>query len=253
MSIFTGATVIMGAVTETESLRETVLKLLELCDHRDLREIIIGCSQHVTPESKAAANEMAALNTDVPIVVFMQKRPGLSGFLDAIEITRGSHCIPVASDMALDLTCVPEMIRRAKEEPDTIVSTSRWMKGCTFYEYSRVRRILNKSAQLFLRLLFHTELTDLTNPCQIAPTELYRSIRFENEGFPFLLEVVLKPLRLGYRFEEIPTNCYSRKEGRSNNSIRQTAMYLPTALHIRLMKKKDILKSDSKLYQNLFG
>lgn len=248
MAEFKNATIMMGAVDETDSLRETVLTILELCDHKDLREIIIGYSQKVTPESKAVVDEMAALDTDVPIVTFMQKRKGISGLVDMIDVARGSHCILVASDMALDLDCVAKMIEEAKKSGDTIISSSRWLKGCEFYDYSKIKHFLNFVAQIFLRILFRAKITDFTNPCQIAPTELYQSIEWENEGFPILIEMVLKPLKLGYKFSEVPTNCYPRKQGKSKNSFKQTAMYLSTALHIRFMNKKDVLKKDSEMY-----
>ncbi len=253
MAEFKNVTIMMGAVDETDSLRETVLTVLKLCNHNDLREIIIGYSQKVTPESKAVVDEMAALETDVPIVTFMQKRKGISGLVDMIDVARGSHCILVASDMAHDLECIVTMIEKAKIDGNTIVSSSRWLKGCEFIEYNKIKYFLNSVAQVFLRILFGEKITDFTNPYQIAPTELYQSIEFENEGFPILIEMVLKPLRLGYKFLEIPTNCYPRKQGKSKNSFKQTAMYLTTALHIRFMKKKDILKKDSELFKKLFN
>ena len=253
MNEFVNGSVMMGAVTETDSLRETVRQVLELCGHRDLCEIIIGWSQHVTPESLAVVKELAAMESDVPIVTFEQKRRGISGLVDMIDAARGSHCILVASDLAQDLSIVPRMIESAKEDGALIASASRWMKGCAFYDYGTVKRAVNFAAQIFLRVLFHSKITDFTNPVQIAPTELYQAIEFENEGFPILIEMVLKPLRLGYRFRELPTNCYARKQGRSNNSFRQTAQYFTTALHIRFMDKKDILKKDSALYRRLFG
>ena len=243
----------MGAVTETDSLRETVRQVLDLCDHSDLKEIIIGYSQHVTPESLAVVKELAALDCGVPIVTFMQKRRGISGLVDMIDVARGSHCILLASDLAQDLRIVPQMIESAKADPQRIASASRWMKGCTFYDYGALKKLLNRAAQIFLKILFHSGITDFTNPVQIAPTELYQSIAFENEGFPILIEMVLKPLRLGCRFTEIPTNCYARKQGKSNNSMKQTAQYFSTALHIRFMKKEKILKPDSALYRTMFG
>lgn len=253
MDEFTGASVMMGAVTETDSLRETVKQVLALCDHKDLCEIIIGWSQHVTPESLSVVKELAAMECDVPIVTFEQKRRGISGLVDMIDAARGSHCILVASDLAQDLSILPKMIASAKRDGSVIASASRWMKGCVFYDYGRAKKMMNFAAQLFLRVLFRAKITDFTNPVQIAPTELYQAIAFENEGFPILVEMVLKPLRLGYRFTEIPTNCYARKQGRSNNSFRQTAAYFTTALHIRFMKKEAILKPDSALYRRMFG
>ena len=250
---FQNASVMMGAVTETDPLRETVLQILRLTPHEDLKEIIIGYSQHVTPESLAVVRELAAMDTDVPIVTFMQKRRGISGLVDMIEAARGSHCILVASDLAQDLSIVPRMIEEAKKDGGVIVSASRWLDGCNFYGYGRIKKLVNRAAQIFLKVLFGSNITDFTNPVQIVPTEVYQSIEFENEGFPILIEMVLKPLRLGFRFSEIPTNCYARKQGKSNNSFRQTAQYFTTALHVRFMKKEAILKADSPLYRRLFG
>lgn len=231
----------MGAVSETESLRQTVNTLLEICEHNDITEIIIVHSQKVTPQCREVIKEITEMECDIPIVVFEQIRPFLASINDGIDIAKGSHCLLVASDMALDLSVVPKMIEAAKVEPDVIHSASRWMKGCKFYDYGTVKKFLNFCAQKFLAVLYMRNLTDFTIPVQIAPTKLYQSIKFEEIGFPFLLEMVLKPIRLGYKFKEIPTNCYPRTDGKSSNSFKQTFSYLRVALHIRFMPKKDIL------------
>lgn len=231
----------LGAVTEAESLKETVRTILDICDPDDLKEILICYSDRTTEESMAAVNEIKQAEDKVPIVVFKQTRPKMACVNDTIDLSRGSHCLLLASDMALDLDTVPKLIELAKKEPDVIHSVSRWKKGCKFYGYGRIKHIVNFCAQKFLAVLYMRNLTDFTIPVQIAPAELYKSIKFEEEGFPFLLEMVLKPIRLGYKFTETPTNCYSRKEGKSSNSTKQTIDYLRVALHIRFMKKKDIL------------
>lgn len=241
MTEFRNLSIMLGAVTEAETLKETVRTVLSICDHKDLKEIIICYSERSTKESMAAVAEIKASESDVPIVVMKQVRPYMASVNDTIDASRGSHCLLLASDMALDLDVVPRLIELAKKEPDVIHSVSRWMKGCKFYGYGRVRRIINFFAQKFLAVLYMKNLTDFTIPVQIAPAELYKSIKFEETRFPFLLEMVLKPIRLGYEFTETPTNCYSRKEGKSSNSALQTMDYLRVALHIRFMKKEDIL------------
>ncbi len=252
MTEFRNVSIMLGVVDETDTLRQTVLTLLDICDSKDLCEILICCAPHITDDSRKVVDELLLLETDVPVIAFTQKRNKLAAFVDTMEICRGSHTILVASDMALDLSCVVDMIEKAKQDGDRIVSSSRWMKGCTFVEYGTFKKMLNFLAQQFLKILYGAKLTDFTNPCQIVPTELYQAIKWENEGFPILIEMVLKPLRLGYRFIEVPTNCYPRKQGKSSNSRKQTAMYFNTALHVRFMKKKDILKKDSQLYKKMF-
>lgn len=253
MAEFRNVTIATGAVDETDSLRQTVHTLLEVCTTEDVAEILICCAKHISPECQRVVDELTLMKTDVPVIAFTQKRNKLGAVVDCIERAEGSHCIFTDSDLALDLTCVAEMIKRAKESPDSIISSSRWLEGCTFVEYGRLKKLLNFIAQRFLGILFSASLTDFTNPFQIAPTVLYKSIDWENEGFPIFIEMVLKPLRLGYKFTEVPTNCYPRRQGESKNSFLQTAMYLKTALHIRFMKKKDILKKDSLLYKKMNG
>ena len=231
----------LGAVSETESLKKTVNTVLDICDHEYVTEVIIGYPDRITPDCLAVVNELSNMKSDVPIVTFRQTRPFMAGINDMIDVARGSHCMLLASDMALDLSVIPQMIEKTKTAPDVIHSVSRWKKGCKFYGYGNIKRIINFCAQKFLAVLYMKNLTDFTIPVQIAPTELYRSIRFEEVGFPFLIEMVLKTIRLGYKFTETPTNCYSRKEGKSSNSFMQTADYLRVALHIRFMKKEDIL------------
>lgn len=247
MSEFKNLSIMTGAVTETDSLRETVNTLLSVCSKDDLKEIIICYADRTTPETMEVLRELKEAPQDVPIVVMKQKRPFMACINDAIDVAKGSHCLLVASDMPLDLSGIPVLIEMAKKDPDTIHSLSRWMKGCKFYEYGKFKKALNFFAQKFLAVLYMRKMTDFTNPVQIAPAELYKSIRFEETGFPFLLEMVLKPIRLGYKFTETPTNCYPRKEGKSSNSVKQTAAYLRVALHIRFMPEKDILLPEKDL------
>lgn len=241
MKEFKNLSIMLGAVTEVETLKQTVQIILEICNAEDLKEIIICYSDRTTEESMSAVNQIKASEGEVPIVVMKQKRPYMACVNDTIDISRGSHCLLLPSDMALDLNTVPVLIDLTKKHPDVIHSVSRWKKGCKFYGYGKLKRLINFCAQKFLAVLYMRNMTDFTIPVQIAPAELYKSIKFEETGFPFLLEMVLKPIRLGYKFTETPTNCYSRKEGKSSNSFMQTAAYLRVALHVRFMKKKDIL------------
>ena len=246
MSEFSGVSIMLGAVTETESLRKTVETVIALCDKSDLAEIAIGYSPRATEGCLAVLDELQSTDLGVPTNNFVQKRPFMAGISDIIDSAKGSHCLLLASDMALDLDCVPKMIEMAKKQPNVIHKCSRWMPGCKFYDYGKLKQAANFLAQRYLRLLYGVKLTDFTIPVQIVPTEVYQSIEFEEIGFPMLFEMVLKPLRLGCEFTEIPTNCYPRTDGKSSNSVKQISQYLRLSLHVRFMKKEDILKKDCK-------
>lgn len=242
VSEFKNVSILTGAVTETDSLRETVNTVLALCNHDDIAEIVICYPDRVTPECLSVINELTSLNCDVPIVSFEQTFPFMSFIVEMIDKAKGSHCITIDSDLALDLTLIPQMIEGAKKEPDTIFSASRWLGGNEFEGYGKIKNIINFLSQKFLSVLYSSNLTDFTIPMQIAPTKLYRSINFEETNFALLLEMVLKPLRLGTKFKELPTDCRSRKQGKSSNSTLQLLSYLKVALRVRFMPKDKILR-----------
>ena len=116
MSEFRNVSILIGAVTETDSLRKTVDTVLGLCSHEDLSEIMICYPDRVTPECLAVINELTARGGDVPVISFEQTYPFMSFIVEMIEKAKGSHCITVDSDLALDLTLIPQMIEGAKKE-----------------------------------------------------------------------------------------------------------------------------------------
>ena len=242
MAEFSGVSIVTGAVTETESLRRTVEFILENCNHEDLAEIVIGYPDRATPECVAVINELEAQPRDVRVWGFRQTMPKIGFLIEAFDFAKGSHVITVDSDMALDLELIPKMIEGAKKEPDTIFSASRWLGGNKFEGYNKFKKLLNFSAQKFLAVLYQSKLTDFTIPFQIAPTELLRSINFEETSFALFMELVLKPVRLGCKIKELPSDCRERTQGKSSNSFATIPLYLKTALHIRFMPKDKILK-----------
>ena len=242
MAEFSGVSIVTGAVTETDSLRRTVEFILENCNHEDIAEIVIGYPDRATSECVAVINELEAQPRDVRVWGFKQTRPKIGFLIEAFDFAKGSHVITVDSDMALDLKLIPQMIENAKKEPDTIFSASRWMGGNKFEGYNKLKKLLNFSAQKFLAVLYQSKLTDFTIPFQIAPTQLLRSINFEETSFALFMELVLKPVRLGCKIKELPSDCRERTQGKSSNSFATIPLYLKTALHIRFMPKDKILK-----------
>ena len=242
MNEFKGVSIVTGAVTETVSLQKTVDFILGNCNRTDIAEIIIGYPDRATPECLATIKAIENSQLGVPVITFLQKRERLGFLTEAFDKASGSHIITVDSDMALDLSLIPEMIENAKREPETIFSASRWLGGNKFYGYNKFKRLLNFCAQKFLAVLYSSDLTDFTIPFQIVPTKILQSIEFEETGFAIFIEMVLKPLRIGCRIKELPTDCYERTQGKSNNSFSQLPSYLRTALHVRFMPEENILK-----------
>ena len=172
-------------------------------------------------------------------------QPG-KGFGDAIrasfnEVT-GTHMVVWSADEATDVASFPEMLRLSKAHPEKIIKISRWMRKDGFEGYGRIKKCINFVSQRAFALLYRSKLTEFTNPTQIAPVRVYRSIRWERTGFEFLPEMVFKPLRLGVEFTEVPTKNVAREEGHTHNHLKGWLMYYFMIVKIRFTKKENLLK-----------
>lgn len=239
-------TVLIGATSESTALKKTVKSIVDTCNKQDIERIIIVKSKTAT---KPCNDAIADLEKMYPGLVegYEQNRPYMGGGIrDGADITKTTHFLVFPGDLAIGLDSVSKMIEKEKQMPDGIVKASRWLLPGSFHDYPPVRKFFNKTAQCFLRILFHTRLTDMTIPVQIMPVKLYQRINWKEVGFPFATEFVLCPLRLGVAFMEVPAACYQRTEGHSSNSGIQTAMYLKTALRIRFTKPEKLLKQTER-------
>ena len=238
---FSSITVVVGANDERQSMIPTVDALMEN-GAADIGKILLVRPAVVSEECREV---IRILEQKYPekVVDFVQTRPHIGGAIrDGFDTADTSHIILLPGDMAIGLSVIPELIAGVKQEPDVIFKVSRWLNKNSFHGYSPVKMAFNACGQWFLRLTFGTAITDLTCPVQVMPTALYHSIDWQELNFPFLEEMVLVPLRLGVGIKEIPAECFERREGRSSNSVKQTALYLKTALRIRFAPKEKLLK-----------
>ncbi len=238
---FSGVTVILPAVTETDSLDETALALKATSDP-DIAEVLVVVCDRTTPESLARCRALDA-QFGGRLRIHHQRLPFLGGAMrEAFELATASHVIMMASDLETDPAVVPAFIEVAKKQPQVVVTASRWASGGGFSGYGPVRVAANWVFQRLTSLIYRTALTDATFGYRLFPTALVQAINWEGLRHEFLLETVLKPLRLGVEVVEVPTFWTPRREGESQNSLSTQARYLRTLLVERFQPRSRILR-----------
>ncbi len=222
-----GVTVVVPVVTETDSLDETVKILHDTSDHWIQQVLIVVCDR-TTPESLARC--AAARDTfGDRLVIHRQSLPYLGGAIrEAFALASASHTLMMSSDLETDPTIVPDMLALAAENPAAIVTASRWAAGGSFSGYGAHRVALNWVFQRLTSVTYRTHLTDATFGYRVFPTSLLQSIVWQGLRHEFLLETVLKPVRLGVEVLEVPTRWVPRREGESQNSVSTQARYIRT-------------------------
>ena len=236
--------IILPAMDETYSLSQTVDTIMGTCKRKDLAEIIIVVCDRSTKECVQTAEEIKQkYYQEIPVIVHFQKKPFVGGAVqEGMDMAKGSHVVLMSSDLETDPHLIKEFIRLEKQNPDKIVTATRWKKGGGFKGYNKIKLIANGIFQRMIAVMFMVNLSDITYAYRIFPKELMLSIKWEESKHPFFLETALKPIRLGVKFIEIPVKWQARTEGVSQNSFWANFKYFKTAWHVRFMKKKDILK-----------
>lgn len=243
MGKFTGASVIVTALRETDSLRRAINIVLDTCHHEDICEIIIALAKISTQDCVRTAEDICKNSGDVKIRIMFQKRPFIGGaFKDAFDTAEGSHVVMLAADMDTDPAVVCKFIEKSKLFPDSIITASRWNKGGGFVGYSKVKKVCNFIFNHVFSVVYNTKLSDITYGFRLIPTELARSINWEETKHPFYMETALKPIRLGIDFVEVPAVWRASDSGESVNSFAHNFAYFKPVIKNRFIRKEDILK-----------
>jgi len=241
---FESTTIILPVMNETTSLDETVKIILDEVQDK-IREIIIVVCKRTTPEALTVVERLRAELPEL-VVVHEQKLPYLGGAMrEAFELARGSHLVLMASDLETNPHDVKQLIAGAEKNPAAIIAASRWLRAGSFQGYSTVKLILNWIFQMLFAVLYGKRLTDMTYAYRIYPTKLVQSVRWEELRHPFLLEALVKPLRLGVEVIEIPSVWKARTEGASQNTFFRNFVYFRTGFKTRLLSKRSILKAEA--------
>jgi glycosyltransferase involved in cell wall biosynthesis len=231
--------VILPVIDETTSLRTTV-RILLAENAPDVAEILIVSCCKTTEPALAVCRELVREYPSL-IRLHTQKRPFLGGAMrDAFEWASGSHVLMMASDLETDPATVKDLLATARHGYD-IVTATRWAPNGGFHGYNPLKYRLNLVFQKTLGLLYGATLSDLTYGFRLFKTEWVKGIEWEELRHAFLLETILKPMRLGARVAEVPTVWRSRVEGTSHNQLLQHLCYFRIALKTRFRKKEDLL------------
>jgi glycosyltransferase involved in cell wall biosynthesis len=246
MPEFQSVSIILPVMNETYSLRRTV-EVIEQTSQNDVKEYLIVICDRTTPASVEVCHEIKK-NLGERVTIHIQKMRFIGGALrEAFDLATGSHVILMASDLETPPETVKELIAESKNRPDWIITTSRWMKGGKFHGYSLLKKTLNFVFQKIFSALYLVNLSDMTYAYRIFPTPVVKAIRWEELKHPFLLETIIKPLRLGVKAKEIPAVWRARTEGESQNTFFGNFVYFRIGWRVRFMAKSDILKPNAQL------
>jgi hypothetical protein len=224
---------IIPITDETYSLVKT-LRILIKENNQYIKEIIIVASKKITTKSSLDHAKKLKLNYKKKIKIIFQKKPYFGGaMIEGFKYAKGSHILMIASDLETHPKEVKKMIKELKKNKDLIIGASRWLKMGGFQQYNFIKLMFNFIFQIFFKLFFFSNLTDFTYGFRIFPKKIIQKYLWKELKHPLCLELILRPLKDGYKSIEIPVQWKPRQEGVSKNNFFDNFRYFWVGLKIR--------------------
>jgi dolichol-phosphate mannosyltransferase len=155
-------------------------------------------------------------------------RAGLDVFTgDAVAIVMAD-----ASDNPEDLVRYHQLL----EEGYDCAFGSRFVAGAKVYDYPRVKYVVNRLANQFIRILFRHRYNDTTNAFKAYRREVIETIQpLLSKHFNLTVEMPLKAIVRGHTYAVIPTNWTNRTSGVAKLAMKEMgSRYLFIVLYVWL-------------------
>ena len=242
-SEFKKLSIILPVINETFSLEKTIKIIMEE-NKNYIEEIIIITSKYKTLSKSITIIEELKKKYLEKVFHYTQDLPFIGGAIQkGFEVCNGSHVVMMASDLETNPDDIKKMIICSINNPDSIITASRWISNKSFKNYNYLKLVLNYIFQNILKILFFSNLSDMTYGYRLFPSKLVKKIKWVELKHPFLLETLLNPIKLNINIIEIPSKWIARTEGVSQNTFMTNFLYLLTALRIKFfLNKNSILK-----------
>jgi len=169
------------------------------------------------------------------------QNPGLHGFGRAVicglNAMQGDGVVIMMADESDDCRDVVRYWTELNKGFDCVFG-SRFIKGGGVIDYPRLKLVLNRLTNYFLRVLFHIRFNDVTNAFKAYRKEVVTGCRpLISPHFNLTVELPLKAIVRGYTWTVIPITWRNRRAGAAKLKLKEMgSRYLFICLYVWLEK-----------------
>lgn len=231
--------VVIPAHNEAESIAATLLHLeTYLAQHHIEREILVindnssDGTESILQQFSAEYPTIRYLNNTPPNGFGFAVRKGLEHFSGEVVAVYMAD----ASDRVEDLLAYYQVL--CEDKTVDCVFGSRFIKGGKTLDYPWFKLRINRLANTFIKVAFGLPYNDITNAFKIYRREVIQGVQpLLSHHFNLTVELPLKAIVRGYRYQVIPIYWTNRAQGQSKLKIKEMgSRYLFIVLYCLLEK-----------------
>ena len=215
--------IILPILNEINSLKKTI-KILEKIKVK--KEYLIIFSSKLT--NLKVIKEISKLKLkNKNLKYFPQIRPFVGGAIDlGIKLSRNKYIAIMASDLETNPYELKNMINISQNNPNVIISADRWISQKGFSDYGFIKFFANFFFQKLLKIFFKHKILDFTFAYRLYPKKALKGYKIKELRHGFALEILLIPIKKGFKVITLPAKWKKRVEGSSSITIQSYLSYL---------------------------
>ena len=158
---------------------------------------------------------------------FSQIRPFVGGAIDlGIKLSKNKYIAIMASDLETNPYELKNMINISQNNPNVIISADRWISNKGFSDYGFIKFFANLLFQKLLKIFFKHKILDFTFAYRLYPKKALKGYKIKELRHGFALEILLIPIKKGFKVITLPAKWKKRVEGTSSITIKSYLSYL---------------------------
>jgi dolichol-phosphate mannosyltransferase len=214
--------IVIPAYNEEESITETIDQIEEAFSQVSINHEILVVNDNSKDNTARVLEE---LSIKYPAVKYVTNL-GPNGFGYAVRYGLERYSGDCVAVMMADLSDSPyDLIRyytTMLEGNYDCVFGSRFMKGGKVVDYPFVKKVINRIANLIIRVVMRIKYNDTTNAFKLYKREVIEGVKpILSPHFNLTIELPLKAIIRGYSYAVVPNSWTNRKYGVSKLKIKE--------------------------------
>ena len=229
--------IVIPCKNEEEVISDTISLISERLILEKIEFEILVINDFSTDHTSLKISEISENNNNVKLL--NNKRSGLGGAISiGIESAKNKYLSIVMADLSDDINDLIKYYKLINNSNLDAIFGTRFNKNSKIIDYPKIKYLLNRTFNFFVKILFLSNYNDFTNAFKIYKVDTLKNLMpIVSENFNIFLELPLKIISRGYDYKIMPINWFNRKKGKSKFKINElTSKYIFTLIYCFLEK-----------------